>query len=775
MKKLLLILLAGIGLVSCCSSPKTSDIAVVPYPNHIEVTSGEYDVKNQPVSCDARTDEKTRRVIEAFAAQLSLTSGGENALTVDQTPSKSGIRFIVDDTQPAEGYSLAIDRCGVELRASKFNGFLYGVQTLKQLLPVEVFGKQAAANAAWTLPCLNITDAPRFGYRGMHLDVSRHFFSTEEVKRFIDMMTLHKLNTLHWHLTDDQGWRVEIKKYPLLTEVGGMRKGTVIRKEWGNYDNIPYGGFYTQDEIREIVKYADENGITVIPEIDLPGHMQAALAAYPQLGCTGGPYEVWGRWGVSDDVLCIGKENSFKFIEDVLTEVMELFPSKYIHIGGDECPKVRWEKCPKCQARIKALGLKGNGKYSKEHFLQSYVTERVGKFLAEHDRIVIGWDEILEGQAPQDAVIMSWRGSDGGVTAAQNGHDVIMTPNTNFYFDHYQSLDTDAEPFGIGGYLPVEKVYAYNIDFPQLNDEQKKHILGVQANLWSEYIKTNEHLEYMLLPRLDALSEVQWTEFENKDYDRFIANFRMHEIYDMMGYNYAKHIFAITASYRVDTDKQAVMMELNTLGNAPIHYTLDGSEPTTNSPLYTAPVALTRDCVFKAATFRNFETPVYSREFKFNKATARKATLNTQPTEKYFFGGASTLTDGYCGEDGYTNGSWVGFLNEPMDITIDMEGSESYSSVSVQADVFFGEWIFGPREIQVLTSDNGEQFTEVGKLVTDAVKEDSKNGVRTYTVEFPATSARYLRIVAPTVNPIPEWHGAKGEKAHMFIGEISVN
>ncbi len=767
-------LMAGVGLISCSSS-ETSEITVVPYPNHIEVTSGKYDVRNQPVSCDAQADEKTQRLAESFSSQLAMITGGENALTIDPTPAKSGIRFVVDTLQPAEGYALAINRSGIELRASQFNGFLYGVQTLKQLLPVEIFGSKEAAAANWTVPCLNINDAPRFAYRGMHLDVSRHFFSLDEVKRYIDMMVLHKLNALHWHLTDDQGWRIEIKKYPRLTEVGATRKGTVIRKEWGNYDNIPYGGFYTQDEIREIVKYAEENGISVIPEIDLPGHMLAALAAYPQLGCTGGPYEVWGRWGVSDDVLCAGKENSFKFIEDVLTEVMELFPSKYIHIGGDECPKVRWEKCPKCQARIRQLGLKGNGKYSKEHFLQSYVTERVGKFLAAHDRIVIGWDEILEGQAPQDAVIMSWRGSEGGVVAAQNGHDVIMTPNTNFYFDHYQSLDTGAEPFAIGGYLPVEKVYAYNIDFPELNDEQKKHILGVQANLWTEYVKTNEHLEYMLLPRLDALSEVQWTEFENKDYNRFITNFRMHEIYDIMGYNYAKHIFAVTATYTTDTDRRAVMVEFNTQGNAPIHYTLDGSEPTEKSPLYTAPVALTGDCVVKATTIRkNLETPVYSREFKFTKATARKATLNTKPTEKYNYGGVATLTDGYYGKDGYTNGSWVGFLNEPMDVTIDMEGEESYSSVSVLADLCFGEWIFGPKNIQVLTSEDGEQFTEAGSITTDTEQENCRNGVRSYTVEFPATSARYLRVVANPVNLIPAWHGAKGKKAHMFIGEISV-
>ena len=354
------------------------------------------------------------------------------------------------------------------------------------------------------------------------------------------------MNTLHWHLTDDQGWRIEIKKYPKLTEIGAYRDKTLIGhlNDDKGYDYTRYGGFYTQDDIREVVEYAASKGVTVIPEVDLPGHMLAALAAYPEYGCTGGPYEVWGRWGVSEDVLCAGKEETFEFLEGVLTEVMELFPSEYIHIGGDESPKVRWEKCPACQARIKELGLKDGEKYSAEHYLQSYVTARVERFLNSHGRKIIGWDEILEGDLAPGATVMSWRGVEGGLQAAKLGHDAIMTPSTHFYFDYCQSDTPENEPLGIGGYIPVEKCYSYEPFTPEMTDDEKGHILGVQANLWTEYIKTTDHLEYMLLPRAAALSEVQWCLPENKSYERFLKSMKHYaEIYDALGYNYAKHIF----------------------------------------------------------------------------------------------------------------------------------------------------------------------------------------------------------------------------------------
>ena len=661
------------------------------------------------------------------------------------------------------------------MRSSQFPGFLYALQSLEQLLPAAVYGTEPAPDAAWEVPCVKIADAPRFAYRGMHLDVARHFFSVDEVKRYIDVMAIHKLNTLHWHLTDDQGWRIEIKRYPELTAVGSIRKATVVRKEWGTYDGTPYGGFYTQDEIRDVVKYAADRGVTVIPEIDLPGHMLAALTAYPELGCTGGPYEVWGRWGVADDVLCPGREKTFEFLEGVLTEVMELFPSEYIHIGGDECPKVRWEKCPRCQAKIRQLGLKDDGEHTAEHYLQSYVTDRIGKFLAQHGRRIIGWDEILEGRAPSDAVVMSWRGSEGGIAAAKLGHDVIMTPNSHFYFDYYQSLDTDAEPFGIGGYIPMEQVYSYDPAFPELTPEQQKHILGVQANLWTEYVLSDEHLEYMLLPRLAALSEVQWCLPETKDWNRFIGSFRMDEIYSQMGYEFAKHIFGVTASYAVDPEKGGVVMTLTTQGGAPIRYTLDGSDPTASSPLYKAPVTIGESCTFKAAALREgMQTPVYARKFDFNKATGRRIALNAAPTLKYTYGGASLLVDGYRGGPVYSNGAWIGFLNEPLDVTIDMQGAKPYSAVTVESLVEKGEWVFPPSSVGVYLSDDGSEFTEAALMSVPQETAGSPDGVKPFKVLFPETSARYLRVVARTVDPIPAWHGAAGQKAHMFVDEIIV-
>ena len=773
MKKLLLTLAAGIVLCSCGSHDP--QIAIVPYPNHLETGRGTYRVTDRPVTCDSRTDERTQRAVVGFAARLATVTGGTNPVTVADEVPASGIRFVTDESLPAEGYELNVDGEGIEVRASQFPGFLYALQSLEQLLPAAVYGTEPAPDAAWEVPCVKIADAPRFAYLGMHLDVARHFVSVDEVKRYIDVMAIHKLNTLHWHLTDDQGWRIEIKRYPELTAVGSIRKATVVRKEWGTYDGTPYGGFYTQDEIRDVVKYAADRGVTVIPEIDLPGHMLAALTAYPELGCTGGPYEVWGRWGVADDVLCPGREKTFEFLEGVLTEVMELFPSEYIHIGGDECPKVRWEKCPRCQAKIRQLGLKDDGEHTAEHYLQSYVTDRIGKFLAQHGRRIIGWDEILEGRAPSDAVVMSWRGSEGGIAAAKLGHDVIMTPNSHFYFDYYQSLDTDAEPFGIGGYIPMEQVYSYDPAFPELTPEQQKHILGVQANLWTEYVLSDEHLEYMLLPRLAALSEVQWCLPETKDWNRFIGSFRMDKIYSQLGYEFAKHIFGVTASYAVDPEKGGVVMTLTTQGGAPIRYTLDGSDPTASSPLYKAPVTIGESCTFKAAALREgMQTPVYTRKFDFNKATGRRIALNAAPTLKYTYGGASLLVDGYRGGPVYSNGAWIGFLNEPLDVTIDMQGAKPYSAVTVESLVEKGEWVFPPSSVGVYLSDDGSEFTEAALMSVPQETAGSPDGVKPFKVLFPETSARYLRVVARTVDPIPAWHGAAGQKAHMFVDEIIV-
>ncbi|MBR6345875.1 MAG: beta-N-acetylhexosaminidase [Bacteroidales bacterium] len=529
-------------IVAACAQKETalSSVSLIPMPDEVELHEGFFNLKSAPVFIQEGIAGDARCAIDGFTSQLALSSG--KTPKVSDAPAKGGMNFLLNDGLSPEEYLLKVDAEGLRLEASAFNGFLYGLETLKQLLPPE-FYSAGKVSARWTLPFIDIKDSPRFAYRGMHLDSSRHFWSIDEVKRYIDIMLSYKLNRFHWHLTDDQGWRVEIKRFPRLTEVGSMRKETLEGSLYADslrFDGTPYGGFYTQDEMREVVAYAAARGITVIPEIDLPGHMVAALTAYPELGCTGGPYEVWTLWGISEDVLCPGNEKTFEFIEGVLDEICDIFPSEYIHIGGDECPKVRWAACPKCQARIRELKLRDSGGVSKEQRLQNYVTSRVQDYLASKGRKIIGWDEILEGELSEGATVMSWRGTEGGIEASARGFDAIMTPYPFLYLDYYQSRERDHEPLAIGGYLPLERVYSYE-PFDGLTEGSESHILGVQANLWTEYIATPEHLEYMLLPRLLAVSEIQWCKPERKDYGRFLsslpAQFRM---LDIRGYTYHK-------------------------------------------------------------------------------------------------------------------------------------------------------------------------------------------------------------------------------------------
>lgn len=548
MKKVINIIALALLFASCSMKAKESEttISVIPYPQSVEVGKGTFKGAGANFNCDQAVDAKSQVIIKELADKITYVSGRICSYATPVGLAKDcakvkGFIFLKDANLAEEEYSIDITKANCIVRASSYNGFLYAIQTLKQLTSVNIFGNEPNPAEKFLFPCVKIQDKPRFGYRGMHLDCSRHFFSVEEVKKYLDIMALYKLNRFHWHLTDDQGWRVEIKKYPRLTEIGAFRNGTVIKKDWSSNDGVRYGGYYTQEQMKDIVAYAGKLGIVVIPEIDLPGHMMGALAGYPELGCTGGPYEVWTRWGISEQVLCPGKEAMFSFLEDVFTELMDIFPSEYIHIGGDECPKTEWEKCPACQARIKQLGIKADGHHSAEQFLQSYVTARVQKFLNDHGRRIIGWDEVLEGELAEGATVMSWRGTEGGIKASAMGFDVIMTPNTYCYFDYYQSEDQDKEPFGIGGFLPWDKVYSYE-PLEGLNDSQQKHILGVQANLWTEYVATPEHLEYMLLPRMNALSEVQWCVPENKDIERFKAAMEAEsfKIFDILGYNYRK-------------------------------------------------------------------------------------------------------------------------------------------------------------------------------------------------------------------------------------------
>ena len=421
---------------------------------------------------------------------------------------------------------------GVEISASTPAGIFYGIQVLRKSLPV---GAASVVN----LPAAQVAGSPRFGYRGMHLDCVRHFFGVETVKRYLDIMALHGMNRLHWHLTDDQGWRVEIKKYPRLTEVGGWRNGTTLGHNSPVNDGIRYGGYFTQDEIRDIVRYAADRYITIIPEIDMPGHMVAALTAYPELGCTGGPYEVWGMWGVHDDILCVGKDHTIQFVKDVLDEVIQLFPSDYIHIGGDESPRVRWQECPRCQQRIKDVGIRAEGKKNAEALLQGWFTTQIQQYLVEKGKRIIGWDELLGCEVDTSATIMSWRGAEPGAQGALQGHDVIMTPVGPLYFDYYQTDKTWNEPTAFGGCNTLKMVYDFEPVTDKLPADKRQHILGAQANLWTEYVTCEPQIQYQVLPRMAALAELLWLQPEDKDYQDFKARLpRLVEIYKHYNWTY---------------------------------------------------------------------------------------------------------------------------------------------------------------------------------------------------------------------------------------------
>ncbi|MBE6237835.1 MAG: hypothetical protein E7116_06760 [Bacteroidales bacterium] len=545
--------------ISCC---RNSDLSIcpdiVPFPQEMTLSRGTFDVAGASIIVSEELDGLSKKYIADFASHLSEITG------VKEGTSRNRIVFMREESmQPScdstffkvdQSYSIDISRRSVLVKAGSMNGFVYAVQTLKQMLPVEIYGTGQASDAEWTLPCCTVKDSPRFGYRGMLLDVSRYFSTVDEIKKFIDMMEISKMNVFHWHLTDDQGWRIEIKKYPELTATGSKRRHTLVGHHHvsNTYDGRPYGEgmWYSHEQVREVVDYAASKGITVIPEIDLPGHMMGALAAYPELGCTGGPYEVWGKWGISNDVLCAGKDASYVFLKNVLEEVCELFPSEYIHIGGDECPKTRWEMCPRCQAMIAELGLIDDERHSAEHYLQSHVMKQMSDFLAERGKKILCWEEVLQGEVAPGATVMAWRKNKYGHQAARLGHDAVMTTRTHLYLDRYQSEDKGNEPLAHSSYLPVSMVWSYDPfisedeDAEPLTDEQKSHIIGIQSNVWREYIPNNNHLEYMVYPRMAAVAEVQWLMPENKDWSRFRKGLdKMRRVYDIMGYGYALHVW----------------------------------------------------------------------------------------------------------------------------------------------------------------------------------------------------------------------------------------
>lgn len=671
----------------------------------------------------------------------------------------------------AEAYKLIVNDKRVCISGASEAGVFYGIQTLRKSLPV-------AQDINVNLSAVEIYDKPRFAYRGAMLDVARHFYTVDEVKTFIDMLALHNINRFHWHLTDDQGWRIEIKKYPKLMSVASERKETVVGRWYsGIYDGKPYGGYYTQDELRDVIDYAAKRHITIIPEVDLPGHMQAALTAYPELGCTGGPYEVRTIWGVSQDVLCVGNDFTLQFVKDVLSEVADIFPSEYIHIGGDECPKVRWEKCPKCQERIKSLGLKSDAKHTKEQRLQSYMIQEAAKYLKEKGKRIIGWTEILEGGLVPDATLMSWIGESGGIEAAHQHHDVIMTPNTYLYFDYYQSKKVEDEPLAIGGYLPIEKTYNYEPMPKELTEEEQQYIKGVQANLWTEYIPVFSQVQYMVLPRLGAAAEVQWTDPSKKDYKDFLRRVpHLVAVYDCYGWNYATHVYDVNVDMKADTVNHVLNVQLSTMADDPIYYTLDGQDPTEKSLKYTKPFTIDQSVVLKTMAVHPDRTSKISVDtIRFNKATLKPVVL-LQPNESRFSpDGPVVLVDGRNGNHSFDTGAWLTVAGNDLEAVINMQAETILSSASVHVYVRKDAWLFDARGFSVSVSSDNKNYKEVASQEYKQMQESDSDGIIEHELLFDPCKATYVKIKVISEKSMPDWHWDAGKAPFLLVDEIILN
>ncbi|MBD1432908.1 family 20 glycosylhydrolase [Sphingobacterium sp. DN00404] len=567
-------------------------LSLIPQPLQMEQHAGYFKLdRNVTVKADG-TDAELDKLADLFLQGVYDRTGLSLKKGKSDEKGKSILFEMVPDTLGNEGYRLSVTDKELVVQAAKANGIFYGIQTIYQLLPTD-------QRKSILLPSLSIVDKPRFGWRGLMLDVGRYFYSVEYVKKFIDYLSMHKLNVFHWHLTEDHGWRIAIKKYPRLTEVGAWRSGTNFQPG-NNIDHNPHGGFYTQEEIKEVVAYAKDRYVTVVPEIELPGHSLAALAAYPDLSCTGGPFQIPEKWGIQEDIYCAGKEEVFVFLENVLAEVFELFPSEIIHIGGDEAPKKRWSACPHCQKRIKEEGLKD------EHELQSYFITRVERFLNSKGRKIIGWDEILEGGLAPNAAVMSWRGTKGGIAAAKMGHPVVMTPTSHMYFDYFQG-EPYLEPYAIWGHVPLRKVYGYEPVPEELTIEEQKYILGVQGNLWSEFIHSPEMNEYMTYPRGAALAEIAWSNAERKDWEDFKRRLEeQYNRYEQKGINYSRSAYQVYFEVTDDVGRNTSTVNLLTDSYQPeIYYTLDGSEPTLQSSRFEGPFEVPIHKTVRAATFKD--------------------------------------------------------------------------------------------------------------------------------------------------------------------------
>lgn len=746
MKRILFLFICPL-LAVACNKRVVADYNVIPQVQNLSVKDGDVYVFDSSRKL-VYDNQDSRRSLELFAQDLEELVGIRPSVAAGTSEdAKDNVYFTLGlQDGRKEAYSINVSSDGILVRAVSPEGIYRATRTLLKSVGTE-------KTSSVEFPSAEVSDWPRFGYRGLMLDVSRHFSDVEMVKRTIDMLALHQLNMFHWHLTDDQGWRIEIKSHPELTEVGAWRDDTVVGRYLGGTDyptdGKRHGGFYTQEQIREIVAYAKERYIEIIPEIDLPGHTSAVLAAYPQLGCEDKEYKVANRWGVIRDVLCAGNPASLDLFKDIMGEVCELFPGKYIHLGGDECVKDRWKACPKCQRKIRELGLKDGSRYSKEDYLQSWFMGEVASFVQSKGKRVIGWDEILEGVPMDDSVIMSWRGTEGGITAARMGHDVVMTPTSDMYFDQSQTLASQLEEIPVGGFINVMKVYSYEPLPASLTPEQQKHILGCQANVWCEYMPEERIRQYQMLPRLAALSEVQWTMPERKNYKDFLKRLpKMLSIYDHYGYNYAKHIFDVACSYSVNVEKGSLDVSLSTLGNDPIYYTLDGTSPQTKKAMLydDTPIVISSPSELKVSVLRNGKFTKEETLFKLdcNKATFKKVNISTTLNIMQAHLPHEILTDGIIGSLRCDDYRWMSCTGR-MSLVLDLGKSESFSRIGWVALNSRSENILVPQNVKIQISEDGKQYCTILDIEKNH-EIQAEQSVERISEEVGAQTARYIKM-----------------------------
>ncbi len=785
-KVMVLLFLAGI-VMSC--KPRQiiqfdtgTDIKIIPRPASLDIREGRFILTPEThVELDGDYNQ-VMPVAGYFADMIKRAAGWSLSFSGSGEPVEHNtLRIKLDeeltDLGP-EGYVLSVRPDLLSLSAASPAGLFYGVQTIRQLLPPAIESAVPVKDPPpWTVPCVDIRDKPRFAWRGLMLDVSRHFFPKEFIYRFIDYLAMHKLNTFHWHLTDDQGWRIEIKKYPLLTQVGAWRVDREnqpwnVREKQKPGEKATYGGFYTQEEIKDIVAYAQSRFVTIIPEIEMPAHTTAALAAYPQYSCTGGPFTVLpgGVWPITD-IYCAGKDETFTFLEDILTEIMDLFPGPYIHIGGDEADKKEWRTCPLCQARIKAEGLKD------EEELQSYFIKRIEKFIISHGRRLIGWDEILQGGLAPEATVMSWRGTQGGIEAAQQGHDVIMSPTSNCYFDYYQGSPDD-EPTAIGGFLPLSRVYAFDPIPAELSAEEARHILGAQANLWTEYISTPEHAEYMLFPRAAALAEVAWTPQEEREWKDFAFRIgRQFARYQIADIHFAESAFHVNIRPVYIPQIADVSLELRTdLPQLAIRYTLNGKRPSSNSNAYSDPVTVQKTGILKAASFieKNRISPIKEKKVRIHKAAGKDIQLTYPYGKRYSGGGDHALTDGLEGTLNRRDGLWQGFQQDDLEAVIDLGSPTPIKRITTHYLQDTGSWIFLPTEVEYAVSDDGQNFKVAARIENRTSLQGKKLIIKKFTKKLNGVKARFIKVRAKNIGLCPDEHPGAGGKAWLLVDEIIV-